>query len=41
MEVQDPALMQQHESAAIKLEIKPSAKESGALKVVSLKDSPQ
>ena len=41
MEVQDPELMQQHESAAIKLEIKPGAKESGALKVVSLKDSPQ
>ena len=41
MEVQDPELMQQHESAAVKLEIKPSAKESGTLKVVSLKDSAQ
>ena len=41
MEALDPDLMQQHESAALKVEIKPSTKETTALKVVSLKDSAQ
>ncbi len=41
MEALDPDLMQQHESAALKVEIKPSTKETRALKVVSLKDSAQ
>ena len=41
MEALDPVLMQQHECAALKVEIKPSTKETRALKVVSLKDSAQ